>query len=233
MLNILKNKKNRFAITLVVLAVACSTEALAAPEELTVHNQSSGQISIITWVNNGAAPDNYEIQWRYGDVPYWTELAAVNGFINEYGNVPGEMLTFGNNATYCFRLRALQGTKVSEWSRPECQRMDVYEPFPDLWSGPLPPDESSLALMASGVQINWEVDVSSYESRNWSVPEIDIYRRQQRSGAYEIIKRVPASISTHIDTDGAVDNCYRVATVISRSIALGPDMCLSESSVSP
>jgi hypothetical protein len=201
--------------------------SLEPPAGVTAVRHSETGISYLRWAPPPYEVSDYDIEWRFADVPYWMPLKGLAVSVQPEGSSPsvearGNSLTRGYGARYCYRVRAHAGSKqVSTWSKEACAVHGNY-----WWTVPVgnPPGyilDLSVRDTGSGVELKWDLEtVNSATGDNTS--GVEVWRRPVDSAVYETVATLPPEPRSSqdmqfVDEDAAAgEYCYRLAVVSQR-----------------
>lgn len=201
-----------------VATAAAST--LPPPASVQIEKVVSGALSRLVWIDPSGGRGEFEIQWRFSDVPHWVPLATVPAGKTSYGDgLDQKPIARWNSAGYCYRIRTVLNQSTSRWSGESCEEMHAGEPaVPPPW--PPPPREVTAIKDGEATRLGWTVTDSS--------STIVVLRRLNESGEYEPVASLRAGSTEYVDQATGGPYCYRLATENERGgSSVSQDVCPS------
>lgn len=204
---------------------ATSTRTLPIPTGLKLRTFINGMPSALSWPEYPDPVAGFELEWRFEDVVLWQNLGEAAQGSREFGGLPLDLAFQGNFATYCYRIRAVDGSAASAWSEELCARIRAGEPYEMLrWAPPLEAPTVA-ADGSSGTAISWRgIDRSFLGTASF-----EVWRRDRSSPNYETVFALPLDQTKYFDQAGAESSCYRIRVVVAGGVpSLSRESCVSQ-----
>ncbi|MBT3231849.1 MAG: fibronectin type III domain-containing protein [Calditrichaeota bacterium] len=121
---------------------ATATTPPIAPSDLIAEWVSGSQINI-SWMDNSAVEENYEIQMRTSGTPDYETVATLDPDIVDYA-----AMDLTESTVYQFRVRAILGDNYSDWSNIAQQETVVFTPT-------APSELEAETMGSSEIRLTW------------------------------------------------------------------------------